>query len=189
MTSKEERIAQIKQQEAAREKAKDPVFRSLQNKERRKNTIERLWSLIRLKRIVSHELLTRFERAKIKYRNNYRVSTPEDKIALNEMMIRAYDALEQDAINQGFIRRSPSVIFTKFPQEEYKEYTIGIVTNDWELPYAMNEYMVEENVVIFSVSELLLGIDDDLIKAKLALIDFHPTIREVRRKKKNESTN
>ena len=45
--------------------------------------------------------------------------------------------------------------------------------------------MVEENIVIFALSELFLGLDEDLLKTKLELIHFHPTIQEVKRKKKN----
>tara|TARA_R100000734_G_C3301683_1_gene92283 strand:- start:29 stop:598 length:570 start_codon:yes stop_codon:yes gene_type:complete len=187
MNDKDLNIFNMKLKEEANKNAKDPVYISLQAKNKRYETIERMWSFHRLERIVDMELLTRYMRAVRKYDDNYRVSQPEDKIELNKMMIRAYDALEENAINQGYIKKSPTVIFTKFPQEELKKYTVGICIHEHELPYAMSEYMVEENIVIFALSELFLGLDEDLLKTKLELIHFHPTIEEVKRKKKNEN--
>ena len=79
-----------------------------------RNKLRLEWGLERIMTLISPELLLRFKRAENQYSHEYHASF--NKIKLNEMMARAYEALMFDAINRGYNKLSPEFIYTKHPK-------------------------------------------------------------------------
>lgn len=140
------------------------------------NTIEeelhKKWGKERMLNLISPELRTRFRRAQVKYSEEY--NNTKNKIALNEMMIRAYKAIEEDLINQGYKYLEEDFIFIQ--NTKTKEDFIICKNND-QLKLAYNKYR-KENVIILSLQELLLIINNDFIKIKKTFHKFGASIKK-----------
>lgn len=126
-----------------------------------KTKIKLEWGKERILDLIAPELLLRFKRAENKYANEYHASL--HKIKLNEMMVRAYEALIQDAINRGYNTLSPEFIFTYHPNTNEK---IIICVNEDEVPIAFEKYKSKEDVIIFHIKEILITMSPDLLDIK-----------------------
>lgn len=119
------------------------------------------WGKERIMNLISPELLLRFKRADNKYTSEYHASF--NKVKLNEMMVRAYEALIQDAIDRGYNTLSPEFIFTYHPDTNEK---IIICVNEDDVPIAFEKYKSKENVIIFHIKEILILMDQGLFDIK-----------------------
>lgn len=144
-----------------------------------RDTLHKKWGKERMLNLISPELLTRFRRAQVKYREEY--NNAKNQIALNEMMVRAYKAIEEDLINQGYKYLEEDYIFIQ--NTKTKENFIICKNND-QLELAYNKYK-NENVIILSLQELLLIINNDFIKIKKAFHKFGASIKKYESKNRN----
>jgi hypothetical protein len=155
MNNKNKKIKELEEIEKNRS-----LNESLQelNKVRSKITLE--WGNKRIMQIISPELLLRFKRAKRKYdTEQYKT----DNIELNKMMVRAYEALINDAINRGYSKLLPGFIYTVHPKTQDN---IIICINEDDVAVAFNKYQSKEDVIIFHISEILISMKEDFIKLK-----------------------
>jgi len=119
------------------------------------------WGKERIMNLISPELLLRFKRADNKYTSEYHASF--NKVKLNEMMVRAYEALIKDAIDRGYNTLSPEFIFTYHPDTNEK---IIICVNEDDVPIAFEKYKSKEDVIIFHIKEILISMDQGLFDIK-----------------------
>ena len=126
-----------------------------------KNKLRLEWGLERIMTLISPELLLRFKRAENKYSHEYHSSF--NKIKLNEMMVRAYEALMRDAINRGYNKLSPEFIYTKHPKTNDN---IIICLNEDDIHVAFEKYKLKEDVIIFHINEILISMTEDFIDIK-----------------------
>jgi hypothetical protein len=126
-----------------------------------KETIRLEWGKDRILTLISPELLLRFKRAENKYSMDYHSTF--NKVKLNEMMIRAYEALILDAINRGYNTLSPEFIYAKHPDTNDN---IIICVNEDDVPIAFEKYKSKENVIIFHINEILISMTKDFIDIK-----------------------
>lgn len=126
-----------------------------------KEKIRLEWGKDRILTLISPELLLRFKRAENKYSMDYHSTF--NKVKLNEMMIRAYEALILDAINRGYNKLSPEFIYAKHPDTNDN---IIICVNEDDVPIAFEKYKSKENVIIFHINEILISMTKDFIDIK-----------------------
>lgn len=141
---------------------KNKVFNeSLRKLNAIKTKISLEWGNDRIMNLISPELLLRFKRADTKYFHEYHASF--NKVKLNEMMIRAYEALIQDATNRGYNTLSPEFIYIKHPDTNDN---IIICVNEDDVPIAFEKYKSKEDVIIFHINEILISMTADFIDIK-----------------------
>ena len=126
-----------------------------------KTKIKLEWGKERIMDLITPELLLRFKRAENKYTNEYHASF--NKIKLNEMMTRGYEALIEDAIDRGYNTLSPEFILTYHPDTNEK---IIICVNEDDVPIAFEKYKSKEDVIIFHINEILITMGQDLFDIK-----------------------
>ena len=126
-----------------------------------KEKIKLEWGKDRILTLISPELLLRFKRAENKYSMDYHSTF--NKVKLNEMMIRAHEALILDAINRGYNKLSPEFIYAKHPDTNDN---IIICVNEDDVPIAFEKYKSKENVIIFHINEILISMTKDFIDIK-----------------------
>jgi hypothetical protein len=126
-----------------------------------KEKIRLEWGKDRILTLISPELLLRFKRAENKYSMDYHSTF--NKVKLNEMMIRAYEALILDAINRGYSTLSPEFIYAKHPDTNDN---IIICVNEDDVPIAFEKYKSKEDVIIFHINEILISMTKDFIDIK-----------------------
>jgi hypothetical protein len=130
------------------------------------------WGNERIMKLISQELLIRYQRAQFKYKNEYLTG---NKTELTQMMIRANKALIQDVQNKGYNELSPEFIFVQHP--ETKQQLI-ICTNKDDICIAYEKYKEKENVIIFDINELLTVIDKNILNMKKATRKVKGTITQ-----------
>lgn len=126
-----------------------------------KEKIKLEWGKDRILTLISPELLLRFKRAENKYSMDYHSTF--NKVKLNEMMIRAHEALILDAINRGYNKLSPEFIYAKHPDTNDN---IIICVNEDDVPIAFEKYKSKEDVIIFHINEILISMTKDFIDIK-----------------------
>jgi len=126
-----------------------------------KEKIKLEWGKDRILTLISPELLLRFKRAENKYSMDYHSTF--NKVTLNEMMIRAHEALISDAINRGYNKLSPEFIYAKHPDTNDN---IIICVNEDDVPIAFEKYKSKEDVIIFHINEILISMTKDFIDIK-----------------------
>lgn len=174
MLSKEQQIKNLE----AKYKKLTPLDEVHQSYHRKISHIDRNWNKTRLLSLVSVELRQRFFRAEDKFKDElYRVNDKE-KIRLYEMMIRAYDALEKEAIAYRFNKLAPKVWVVKHPTEDIK---CIVCENEDDLPYVVANYGNEKNSMFFCIKELLLTMDKEAYDIKLKFVDFDATIKDFKK--------
>ena len=124
------------------------------------------WDEDRLLMGVSNELRTRFIRAKTEFRK-HRYDLKRG-IEMHEMMIRAYDALFQDAETRGLNKFTDDFIFVRRKANKYI-----VCKNPKERNLAHKLY---PDMIIFTLEELINGYDEQMLKYKELLKDFNPEI-------------
>jgi len=155
MNYKEQKIKELKANQNMKE-----LNKSLLELNQIKSKVSKEWGKQRILQLISPELLMRFKRAEAKYLNAY---LTDNKIELNNMMIRAYEALIKDAINLGYNKLLPEFILSNHPVTNNQ---IIICVNEDDLPIAYERYKSKENVIIFYIDELLIAIDKSILNAK-----------------------
>lgn len=161
MNYKEQKLAELKNKLENKD-----LNESLANLYKAKEALYNKWGRERCMEIVSPELKTRFQRAVDKYNNEY--SFANDKIALNEMMIRAIAAIDNDIETHKHEPLQNDFIYIK--NNKTKENFIICKTND-QMELAYNKYK-DENVIIISLEELILLINYDFKKIKQMFHSF-----------------
>lgn len=161
MNYKEQRLAELKNKLENKD-----LNESLANLHKAKEALYNKWGRERCMEIVSPELKTRFQRAVNKYNNEY--SFAKDKIALNEMMVRAITAIDNDIAEHKHEPLHEDFIYVN--NKKTKENFIICKTND-QMELAYNKYK-HENVIIVSLEELVLLINDDFKKIKRMFHSF-----------------
>ena len=126
-----------------------------------KEKIKLEWGKDRILTLISPELLLRFKRAENKYSMDYHSTF--NKVKLNEMMIRAHEALILDAINRGYNKLSPEFIYAKHPDTNDN---IIICVNEDDVLIAFEKYKSKEDVIIFHINEILISMTKDFIDIK-----------------------
>ena len=138
-----------------------------------KEKIKLEWGKDRILTLISPELLLRFKRAENKYSMDYHSTF--NKVKLNEMMIRAHEALILDAINRGYNKLSPEFIYAKHPDTNDN---IIICVNEDDVPIAFESAAKffpvsckdapksKEDVIIFHINEILISMTKDFIDIK-----------------------
>jgi len=126
-----------------------------------KEKIKLEWGKDRILTLISPELLLRFKRAENKYSMDYHSTF--NKVKLNEMMIRAHEALILDAISRGYNKLSPEFIYAKHPDTNDN---IIICVNEDDVPIAFEKYKFKEDVIIFHINEILISMTKDFIDIK-----------------------
>lgn len=126
-----------------------------------KEKIKLEWGKDRILTLISPELLLRFKRAENKYNMDYHSTF--NKVKLNEMMIRAHEALILDAINRGYNKLSPEFIYAKHPDTNDN---IIICVNEDDVSIAFEKYKSKEDVIIFHINEILISMTKDFIDIK-----------------------
>lgn len=156
MNYKERKIKEL--EALQKNKVFDESIRKLNNI---KEKIKLEWGKDRILTLISPELLLRFKRAENKYSMDYHSTF--NKVKLNEMMIRAHEALILDAINRGYNKLSPEFIYAKHPDTNDN---IIICVNEDDVPIAFEKYKSKEDVIIFHINEILISMTKDFIDIK-----------------------
>lgn len=128
------------------------------------------WGTQRIMKLISPELLVRYQRALTKYKNEYLAG---NKIELIQMMIRANQALILDVQNKGYNELSPEFIFVQHPKTKQQ---LIICTNKDDIPIAYQKYKEKEDVIIFDINELLTIVDKNILSIKKATRKVKGTI-------------
>ena len=94
-----------------------------------------------------------------------------------KMMHRAYDAIIEAAIDNGYAELDPNISCYKYNKDKYAL----IVGNDYELENVYYKYKQEEDCIIFSIEELFRCIPEHCIDAKEQLTqgNFNPTFTKI----------
>lgn len=154
-------------------KKKEDLIKQYQHQQKNKNLIESYkkfnklkeeiytrWGKKRFINLLSQELRTRFKRAETKY--NYEIGNTKNKIILNNMMIRAYQAVKEELMLYNYEELNDNYIY--FTNHEAKQNYVIVVDND-KINNAFNKFK-NENVIILSLSEIILLIDSNFNKLK-----------------------
>lgn len=165
MNYKEQKIAEIIKKQNDKE-----LHDSIMQLNTLQEEIALKWGNERIMKLISPELLVRYQRALTKYKNEY---LSGNKIELIQMMIRANQALIHDVQNKGYNELSPEFIFVQHP--ETKQQLI-ICTNKDDMPIAHQKYKEKEDVIIFDINELLTVIDKNILNIKKATRKVRGTI-------------
>jgi hypothetical protein len=167
MNYKEDKIKELKAKQLKKE-----LNKSLLELNQIKNKVSKEWGKQRILQLISPELLMRFKRAEAKYLNAY---LTHNKIELNNMMIRAYEALIKDAKDLGYNKLSPEFILSNHPVTNKQ---IIICVNEDDMPIAYERYKSKEDVIIFYIDELLIAIDQTIFNAKRATYKLRGQIKK-----------
>jgi len=165
MNYKEQKIAEIIKKQNDKE-----LHDSIMQLNAIQEEISLKWGNERIMRLISPELLVRYQRAQVKYKNEYLTG---NKTELAQMMIRANKALISDAQNKGYNEISPEFIFVQHP--ETKQQLI-ICTNKDDIHIAHEKYKEKEDVIIFDINELLAVVDNNILNIKKATRKIKGTI-------------
>lgn len=165
MNYKEQKIAEIIKKQNDKE-----LHDSIMQLNTIQEEISLKWGNERIMRLISPELLVRYQRALNKYKNEYLTG---NKTELAQMMIRANKALISDVQNKGYNEISPEFIFVLHP--ETKQQLI-ICTNKDDIHIAHQKYKEKEDVIIFDINELLNVIDKNILSIKKATRKVKGTI-------------
>jgi hypothetical protein len=165
MNYKEQKIAEIIKKQNDKE-----LHDSIMQLNTLQEEIALKWGNERIMKLISPELLVRYQRALNKYKNEY---LSGNKIELIQMMIRANQALIHDVQNKGYNELSPEFIFVQHP--ETKQQLI-ICTKKDDIPVAHQKYKEKEDVIIFDINELLTVIDKNILSIKKATHKVRGTI-------------
>ena len=94
-----------------------------------------------------------------------------------EMMQRAWDAIIEAALDNGYTELNPNVSCFEYNKNKYAL----IVDNDYELKNVYDKYKQEEDCIIFSIEELFRCIPEHCIDAKEQLTqeNFNPTFTKI----------
>lgn len=165
MNYKEQKIAEIIKKQNAKELNTSIIELNAIQEE-----IALKWGKERIMKLISPELLIRYQRAQVKYKNEYLIG---NKIKLVQMMVRANKALIQDVENKGYNELSPEFIFVQHP--ETKQQLIICINKD-DIHAAYEKYKEKEDVIIFDINELLAVIDNNILNIKKATRKVKGTI-------------
>ncbi len=165
MNYKEQKIAEIIKKQNDKE-----LHDSIMQLNTIQEEIALKWGTQRIMKLISPELLVRYQRALNKYKNEYLTG---NKTELAQMMIRANKALISDVQNKGYNEISPEFIFVLHP--ETKQQLI-ICTNKDDIHIAHQKYKEKEDVIIFDINELLNVIDKNILSIKKATRKVKGTI-------------
>ena len=165
MNYKEQKIAEIIKKQNDKE-----LHDSIMQLNTLQEEIALKWGNERIMKLISPELLVRYQRALNKYKNEYLTG---NKTELAQMMIRANKALISDVQNKGYNEISPEFIFVLHP--ETKQQLI-ICTNKDDIHIAHQKYKEKEDVIIFDINELLNVIDKNILSIKKATRKVKGTI-------------
>ena len=108
MNYKEQKIAEIIKKQNDKE-----LHDSIMQLNAIQEEISLKWGNERIMKLISPELLVRYQRALTKYKNEYLTG---NKTELAQMMIRANKALISDVQNKGYNEISPEFIFVLHPE-------------------------------------------------------------------------
>lgn len=167
MNYKEQKIKELKAKQNTKE-----LNKSLLELNQIKSKVSKEWGKRRILQLISPELLMRFKRAETKYLDAY---LTDNKIELNNMMIRAYEALIKNAIDLGYNKLSPEFILSNHPVTNNQ---IIICINKDDMPTAYEKYKSKEDVIIFHIDELLIALDQSIFKAKQATFKLQGRIKK-----------
>lgn len=165
MNYKEQKIAEIIKKQNDKE-----LHDSIMQLNTLQEEIALKWGNERIMKLISPELLVRYQRALTKYKNEYLTG---NKTELTQMMIRANQALIHDVQNKGYNELSPEFIFVQHP--ETKQQLI-ICTNKDDMLIAHQKYKEKEDVIIFDINELLAVVDKNILSIKKATRKVRGTI-------------
>ena len=116
----------------------------------------------RLFKCVDAQLEIKFCKAQMLFDETLADGTTRKKIEMIEMMYRAYTALTDKAIENGFLKLETDVKCYKF-----KDNKIALVCDtELEMPRMKELYGSDKDAILFSVEELFRFIHPDYIAAK-----------------------
>tara|TARA_R100000734_G_C3315834_1_gene108024 strand:+ start:1497 stop:2000 length:504 start_codon:yes stop_codon:yes gene_type:complete len=124
----------------------------------------------RLYRLLSPELNTRMQRAKDKFDAEYNLN----KVVMNNMMARAYEAIEQELIINKYAPLDKDYFY--FYSDHHKQKFI-ICFNEDNINNAFKEFE-KENVIVLTLKEMIKLINKDFIKFKRLTHTLQGTIEE-----------
>ena len=165
MNYKEQKIAEIIRKQNDKE-----LHSSIMQLNAIQEEIAFKWGSERIMKLISQELLIRYQRAQVKYKNEYLTG---NKTELTQMMIRANKALIQDVQNKGYNELSPKFIFVQHPETNQQ---LIICTNKDDIHIAHEKYKEKEDVIIFDINELLAVVDKNILTIKKATHKVKGTI-------------
>ena len=119
----------------------------------------------RLENLVSVNLGMKFGKAEYMFKESLRKDTPKKVINMIDMMYRAYEALIQDAKNQGYSEIKAEYRCYKFDKDK-----IALICDlDAQLPRLRHTHKNEPNTLFFSVEELFRCIPKDFMDFRALL--------------------
>ena len=131
----------------------------------------------RLLKIIPSNVALKFERAEWMFKESLKKRNYKKIFSMCEMMQRAYDAIIEAAIDNGYTELDPNVSCFVYNKNKYAL----IVDNDYELENVYDKYKQEEDCIIFSIEELFRCIPEHCIDAKEQLTqeNFNPTFTKI----------
>ena len=170
MNYKDKKIQELEQREKNKELSKVIEEYHKINKE-----IDRDWGSNRILNLISKELRIRYMRALDKFRFE---SYKYDKAKLYSMMIRAKQSLIDEAINNGHSKLEDEFIYL-----ETKKGKFVICKTKDQLTKAYLKYAQKENIIVLSLEEITLLIDNNFEHIKKVFHKFGATIKKYENKR------